>query len=45
MFPVYTESGQGISGQGERKNKGPTAEIKLVYGRNSKYLHKYDTLK
>ena len=32
MFPVYTESGQGISGQGECKNKGRTAEIKLCMG-------------
>ena len=45
MFPVYTEPGQEISGQGQCKNKGPTAEIKLVYRRNSRYLHKYDTLK
>lgn len=32
MFPVYTESAQGISGQGECKNKGRTAEIKLCMG-------------
>ena len=42
MFPVYTESGEEISGQGENKNKGSAAEMKFATGETARWVFHID---